>query len=76
MSIPIGTTLEEGTWMDVPLYYFEPNDGDVGATVSNFSTFGLGAASIETEAVAIPKVGATVIPYSMAEVLSLFGELT
>ena len=76
MSIPIGATLEEGTWIDVPTYYFEPNNGDVGSIVSNFSTFGLGAASIETEAVAIPRVGAAVIPYNMIEVLSMFGELT
>ena len=76
MSIPIGATLEEGTWIDVPTYYFEPNNGDVGPTSGSYSTEGMGAASIETEAAAVPKVGAAVIPYNMIEVLSLFGELT
>lgn len=76
MAVVVGPQLDDTPGNIIPTWYFEINNGDVGSMASNFSSTGLGRASIETEAVAIPKVGASVIPYNMAEVLSVFGELT
>jgi len=78
MSIPIGEVPQAGLGGVgvVPSYYYEPNDGDVGSTVSSYSTYGLASASVETESGAVPKTGETVVPYNMLEVLSVFGELT
>ena len=75
MSIPIGVAIDDGLWIEFVSYY-EPNDGDVGSTVSSYSTAGLASASVETESGDVPKTGETVVPYNMLEVLSLFGELT
>lgn len=75
MPIAMGPTIEDGLYYP-PSYYYEPNDGDVGSTVSTYSTEGLGQASVETEAVDPPKVGPAIVDYAMAGILAMFGELT
>ena len=76
MAVVVGPELDDSLGNIIPTWYFEKNDGDIGSTVSIYSSTGLGRASVETESAAIPKVGAIVTPYNMLEVLSMFGELT
>jgi len=75
MSIAIGPTIEYGLVNVLAAACYEPNDGDIGATAHNYSTAGLGQASIETESPAVKKFGESVIPYDQVQILAMFGEL-
>ena len=63
MSIPVGTTIEEGTVVD-PWYITRPTDGTSGASSSGTTSIDGSAAQKALEADELAgKIGAIITPY-------------
>ena len=81
MPITLGPTVEDGLYsIFTGEVYFEtvvtnPAAALVGEGVRSYSTQYLGSVAVETEAVAVPKLGPVVSEFDMSILMEIFGEL-
>ena len=81
MPIPLGPTIDDGLYnVFTGEIYFETvvtdsANADVGESVNSYSTANIGSIAVETEAVAVPKLGPVVSEFDMSLIMEIFGEL-
>ena len=81
MPITLGPTIDDGLYnVWTGEVYFEtvvtdPASALVGESVKSYSTANLGSVAVETEAVAVPKLGPVVSEFDIELIMEIFGEL-